>query len=460
MRRKFNTKCWFWQNAECTKENCPFLHEEEPVGTVFHDGNDGNDSGDVSPSPEPVASEIADGDGGQVPFDPSDPFVDARIYFRNVPATFGKQSMRQLVKQFGKVSKVDFMPSLLQNGRRSGFIHMRSKTAALNAAKEICQTRCEGVTLYAHLEKCTSIHEEAQAGSEMMFPMMSWTGNGSLYEPPMMNPSNGLVQGVEAPEAAAPEAVAQAPPPAPPATPVLAAAGELQPAPVAPAAPEAAAPKAVAQAAAPEAAAPKMTAPKATAPKTAAAECHECQEEEEEELELLRRLTAIKDNDMPLKKTIGTQTDDPAPGAGRAVRKCAHSLSVEEVLDLQSRMLEQHREDKRGKGPRLLTVVYIEKAAAPKVATPETTAPKAAISKAMTPAEAAVPASTKTPVEAKALFSEAAAVPEEKTPKTPAPSSEVAAPQMAEPKAKPTLSGTFLTFKIVTLFGSRSVIRA
>ena len=109
-----------------------------------------------------------------------EPRVDARIFFKNVPPTFGKKRMRELAKQFGKVSKVDFMPSTLNNGRTAGFIHMRSKSAAESVIKTINQTVHDGATLYAHMEHCEPIYEPVLTGS-MFTESMMWSGSHMPY---------------------------------------------------------------------------------------------------------------------------------------------------------------------------------------------------------------------------------------------------------------------------------------
>ena len=58
--------------------------------------------------------------------------VDARIYIRNVPQEYTEDFIRGVVAQYGDATVVELLRSRLMNGRRSGFIHMKShKSAAL-----------------------------------------------------------------------------------------------------------------------------------------------------------------------------------------------------------------------------------------------------------------------------------------------------------------------------------------
>eukprot|EP00966_Prymnesium_polylepis_P205795 4768836-Prymnesium_polylepis.1 len=57
-RIKYNTKCWYYMHSTCTRgKACPFLHEEDPVGTVFYDGSQDER---ISQSPEPETVTVDD----------------------------------------------------------------------------------------------------------------------------------------------------------------------------------------------------------------------------------------------------------------------------------------------------------------------------------------------------------------------------------------------------------------
>ena len=78
---------------------------------------------------------------------------DVRIYFRNVPTTFPRGEMKGLASLYGRVRRVDFLPSSLHNGRAAGFIHMDDLGAAMLAIDKINSLTYDGCPLFAHLQR-------------------------------------------------------------------------------------------------------------------------------------------------------------------------------------------------------------------------------------------------------------------------------------------------------------------
>ena len=76
--------------------------------------------------------------------------VDARIYIRNVPQEYNEDFIRGVIAQYGQPTVVEFLVSRLMNGRRSGFIHMRSYKAALQAVDAIRRTRLPNSDEFLH----------------------------------------------------------------------------------------------------------------------------------------------------------------------------------------------------------------------------------------------------------------------------------------------------------------------
>lgn len=164
----YNTKCWYFMygNDGCTRPDCRFLHEEVPVSVVFYNvcqpiGMNANAPPFEpaaappvdEPPPETTASVEDDNDGA--------PYVDARIYLKNLPPKHSDKIIRNIVSGVGKVDLIQLLPTKLRNGRRAGFLHMHNEAHARKAIDEINGTWVDDRNkLHAHMQFCEPVDEQ------------------------------------------------------------------------------------------------------------------------------------------------------------------------------------------------------------------------------------------------------------------------------------------------------------
>lgn len=176
-----NTKCFFYtQPGGCKKENCRFLHDEEPTAVVFCD-----------------AAENMQYTGSYVSVytHPHVKVEDARIFFGNLPPPFGKDLIRAIVEPHGEIMRIDIWGSNLKNKHCSGFVHMKSIDAAKAAIYDLNFTLIDGVQLYANL-KSSSVYWK---------PLPDWDPSLYYIEPKQYEESEDI--SIEVPPAQPPPLV-------------------------------------------------------------------------------------------------------------------------------------------------------------------------------------------------------------------------------------------------------------
>ena len=172
----FNTKCFYYtQPGGCQRDDCRFLHDEEPQNVVFYDA--------ATPNPW-TPPEVCPYDA--TPWTPVGGFFlpigapptvkveDVRVFFGNVPQSEPATRIRQLVEPLGEVLLVDIQPTKLHNRRCSGFIHMTSLAAAEAAVEKINSTVIGRANLYANIKSHKVFYK----------PLPGWDPSLMYIDPP------------------------------------------------------------------------------------------------------------------------------------------------------------------------------------------------------------------------------------------------------------------------------------
>ena len=167
----FNTKCFYFnQPGGCKRDDCRFLHDEEPDDVVFYDKPAPDDAG-----PDYYASWVPYG-GYYLPM--SEPQMvkvdDVRVFFGNVPQSEPEARVRELVEPLGEIVLIDIQPTKLHNRRCSGFIHMTSLAAAEAAVEKINATVVGRAKLYANIKSHKTFYK----------PDPDWNPSLMYTEPP------------------------------------------------------------------------------------------------------------------------------------------------------------------------------------------------------------------------------------------------------------------------------------
>ena len=165
----FNTKCFYFnQPGGCKRDDCRFLHDEEPDDVVFYD-KPAPDAG-----PDYYASWVPCG-GYYLPM--SEPPIvkveDVRVFFGNVPQSEPEARVRELVEPLGEIVLIDIQPTKLHNRRCSGFIHMTSLAAAEAAVEKINATVIGRANLYANIKSHKTFYK----------PLPNWDPSFMYTEP-------------------------------------------------------------------------------------------------------------------------------------------------------------------------------------------------------------------------------------------------------------------------------------
>ena len=155
----FNTKClYFNQPGGCKRDDCRFLHDEEPEDVVFYNECP---APDASPDYHYYYAPCFTKDGCYMPMSrpPCVKVEDVRVFFGNIPQSEAEARVRELVEPLGEIVRIDIQPSKLHNRRCSGFIHMTNLAAAEAVVEKINATVIGRAKLYANIKSHKTLYK-------------------------------------------------------------------------------------------------------------------------------------------------------------------------------------------------------------------------------------------------------------------------------------------------------------
>ena len=160
----FNTKCWYYHNDVCTKQDCRFLHDEAPCDVVFYSSVQRWASEweasfvyyDDSTPTVAFEEDFFDATVSHAPYG----FPYASIYVGNLAKGCNKTFLRGAMEEAGiDVLFVKMLRSVLSNKHRAAFVHVPIEHTK-RAVDIYASLKYNGVELYAHVE-FTSIPVDA-----------------------------------------------------------------------------------------------------------------------------------------------------------------------------------------------------------------------------------------------------------------------------------------------------------